>query len=530
MITIPVVTERCAGIDVGKRGLAVARLTGPADKEGLIETRWFGTTVPELESLKNWLLAAAVTTVAMESTASYWIPVKNVLESSLHILLVCPKKHHPKKGEKTDFRDAVFLAHQHRHGMLTGSYLPEKGVAELRDLTRRRKKLQGNLGAEKNRIQKTLEVANVKIGNVIGDVFGVSGQEMVDLLLSGRKAEPGEIAELAKAKLRTKIPQLTEALEGHHMNDHHRWLIRQSVDHIVLLDGQMEAIEEKIMDQLSPYRREFDLISTIPGLKDLNAAAVLAEIGPDMTVFPTGDHLCSWGGICSGNNRSAGKSRSSTTKKANKFLRAALVQAAWGAVRTEGSIFQRKFSRWTRKMGSKKAVVAVAHSLLKVIHAVLRTGQPYQERDQSLQNELERQKLVRHHARRLRDLGAEPEVIQEVVERLLYPAAIPEQEPSPAELAADAGVVPYPDEAPAPETLPLQTAAPVEVHHEPVPAKARGKVCRGKLGFRARQTKNQYSNVKEQPGQPTPAGSPEERHAQSPVRRKRTKRNAKTST
>jgi transposase len=527
MITIPVVTERCAGIDVGKRGLAVARLTGPVDKEGLIETRWFGTTVPELESLKEWLLAAGVTTVAMESTASYWIPVKNVLESSLHILLVCPKKHHPKKGEKTDFRDAVFLAHQHRHGMLTGSYLPEKGVAELRDLTRRRKKLQGNLGAEKNRVQKTLEVANVKIGNVIGDVFGVSGQEMVDMLLSGRKVEPCEIAELAKARLRTKIPQLTETLEGHHMNDHHRWLIRQSVDHIVLLDGQMEALEERIMEQLRPYRREFDLMCTIPGVKDLNAAAVLAEIGPDMTVFPTGDQLCSWGGICSGNNRSAGKNRSGKTKKANKFLRSALVQAAWGAVRKDGSIFKRKFNRWTKKMGAKKAIVAVSHSLLKVIWAVLRSGQPYQERDQSLMNELERQKLVRHHARRLRDLGAEAEVIDEVVERLLYPVATPATEPNLAELAADAGLVSTSIEPGVPA---LPTEQPVSLQQPeaaPLPLKGRGKVCRGKLGFRARQTKNEYSDVKEQPGNGPLTGLPGNN---AKLRRTRKKANAKTAT
>lgn len=240
-------------------------VTGPADKEGVVETHWFGATVPELESLKNWRQAAEVTTVAMESTASYWIPVKNVLETAFHILLVCPKKHHPKKGEKTDFLDAVFLARQHRHGMLTGSYLPEKGVVELRDLTRRHKKLPGNLGAGKNRIQKTLEVANVKIGNVIGDVFGVSGQQMLDLLLSGRPAEPGEIAELAKTRLRTKIPQLTEALEGHHLNDHHRWLIRQSVEHIILLDRQMEAIEETGYDGVSHGGPSVQLGRNLPG-------------------------------------------------------------------------------------------------------------------------------------------------------------------------------------------------------------------------------------------------------------------------
>ena len=173
MITIPAVKECCAGIDVGKRGIAVAVMTGPADKEAAIQTRWLGTTVPELEALREWLLQEKVTSVAMESTGSYWIPIKNVLEKGLEVVLVCSKKHHPKKGEKTDFRDAIQLAHLHRHGLLTGSYLPERGVVELRDLTRRRKKLMGNLASEKNRIQKVLEVANVKIGNVMSDVFGV---------------------------------------------------------------------------------------------------------------------------------------------------------------------------------------------------------------------------------------------------------------------------------------------------------------------------------------------------------------------
>ena len=178
MIQVPAVRERCAGIDVGKKTLAVATIVGPADQDGVVTKREFGTTVSELISLKNWLTREACLSVAMESTGSYWIPVKNVLEESMEITLVCARKHKPKKGEKTDFQDAINLAHLHRHGMLKGSYLPERRIVELRDLTRRRKKLLSNLNAEKNRIQKVLEVANVKMGSVVSDVFGVSGQEM----------------------------------------------------------------------------------------------------------------------------------------------------------------------------------------------------------------------------------------------------------------------------------------------------------------------------------------------------------------
>jgi transposase len=488
MITIPAVLECCAGIDVGKRGLAVAVMTGPADKEAKIQTRWLGTTVPELEALREWLVQEGVTSVAMESTASYWIPVKNILEKSLKVMLVCSKKHHPKKGAKTDFRDAIQLAHLHRHGMLTGSYMPERGVVELRDLTRRRKKLQGNLCAEKNRIQKVLEVANVKIGNVISDVFGVSGQEMLEALVSGREIEAEEIAEMAKNRQRTKIPQLTETLKGHLMNDHHRWLIQQSIDHVVLLDRQLEELEDRIMVKIEPYRKQFDLICTVPGIKDQNGAAILAEIGPDMSVFPTGDDLCSWAGRCSGNNRSAGKNKSGRTKKANKFLACALGQAATGAARKKDCIMRRKFQRWVKRMTPKKANVAVAHSLLKVIWCMLKNGEPYREPDPGVMHEMERQKLVHHHARRLRALGAEPEAIEVIVEQLLHP------DPTPEETKSNVAIE---EAGPAAET---QDAAPSTRSQTICPPKGRGETCRGKLGFRARQTRNLYSNIKEQPG------------------------------
>jgi len=246
--------------------------------------------------------------------------MKNVLEGAMDLTLVCSRKHRPKKGDKTDFKDGINLAQQHRHGLLTGSYLPERGVVELRDLTRRRKKLQGNLASEKNRIQKTLEVANVKIGNVISDVFGISGQEMLRALLSARPLEPGEIADLAKTRLRLKIPQLTEALQDHHMNDHHRWPMQQSVDHIVVLDRQMEALEERIADQLAPYRTQFELLLTIPGMKDLVAATILAEVGPYevgpyMEQFPSADHLCSWAGVLSGKQPLGGKEQKQSHKE-----------------------------------------------------------------------------------------------------------------------------------------------------------------------------------------------------------------------
>lgn len=495
MITIPAVLENCAGIDVGKRGLAVAVMKGPADKEASIQTRWLGTTVPELESLREWLVREGVTSVAMESTASYWIPVKNIIEKSMKVVLVCAKKHRPKKGQKTDFRDAMNLAHLHRHGMLTGSYLPERGVVELRDLTRRRKKLLSNLGGEKNRIQKVLEMANVKIGNVISDVFGISGQEMLDVLLSEREMEVEQIAEMAKSRLRTKIPQLIDTLTGHQMNEHHRWLIQQSIDHIVLLDRQLEELEDRILVKIAPYRKQFDLICTVPGVKDMNGASILAEIGPDMSVFPTADHLSSWAGRCPGNNRSAGKTKSGRVKKANKFLSSALSQAATGAVRKKDCIMRRKFQRWVKRMDRKKANVAIGHSLLRVIWCILTTGEPYREPDVGVIHELEREKLVRHHARRLRALGAEPEAIELIVEQLLS------SEPSPSDVVVEE--ITSDEDAVGDNGLPAQ-AQPAEVSNRKARTCKlieREQVCRGKLGIRARHARNRYSIVNDQPEQ-----------------------------
>jgi transposase len=481
VIEIPAVIERCAGIDVGKRELAVALVVGPADKDGEVTARLFGTTVPELEKLRQWLIQEGCTSVAMESTGSYWIPVKNILEGSVDIVLVCARKHKPQRGDKTDFRDAKNLAHLHRHGLLKGSFLPERNIVELRDLTRRRKKLLSNLAAEKNRIQKVLEVANVKLGNIVSDVFGVSGQAMVDVLLSGQELKAEQVAQLAKRRLRQRIPELTESLERHQMNDHHRWLIAQSVEHAVLLDRQMEEIEARIRQKLEPYRRQYELLQTIPGIKEMAGASILAEIGPDMRHFETAKHLCSWSGICPGNNRSAGKSKHSHIKKGNKFLLAALAEAGWGAARKRDSIFQRKFHRWVKKLGKKKANVAIARSLLTVVYAILKEGRPYQTPDPKQMHEMERAKLIRHHSKRLRELGADEELIRQMVAKL---TAQP----------TDCSFAEQKQAAPAAPPSPIRRMSPANV-------------CRGALGFRARQTQPQEYSVFKQRA----AGAPSQR-------------------
>ena len=308
--------ERCAGIDVGKTFLAVCVMTGPLDGEARTQKRRFGTIVSELESLRDWLKQEGVTHVVMESTASYWKPVFNVLEADLQVYLANPQEVKNRKGHKTDDKDGWWLAHLLRHAMIHPSFIPPRAIRELRDLTRRRKRLLSNGTAEKNRIQKVLEDANVKLGNVLADVFGVSGQLMLEALLKG-EAKPAEIAQFAKGRAQRKIPEILQALEGHQMSDHHRQMIRYSVEHLEFLEEQIGKLDLAIASKIKTagLQQQWELLQTLPGVQDRSAATILAETGGDMEQFPSAKHLSSWAGVCPGNNRSAGKNKSSRTTR-----------------------------------------------------------------------------------------------------------------------------------------------------------------------------------------------------------------------
>jgi transposase len=334
---IPAVIEKCAGIDVGKKLIWVTVMVGPAEQEPEVETHVYGTTTSSLLQVKQWLGEKGVTSVAMESTGSYWIPIHNILCESVQVVLGCSHQIKPLKGNKTDRKDSEWLAHLHRHGLIRGSFIPPKQQWRLRDFTRRRKKLLGNLNSEKNRVQKTLEVANVKIGNVVSNVFGISGQGILQALLKNQRLEEEEIAQLAKAKLKSKVGELVEALQDHSLDEHHRWMIQQSVDHRVFLAQQVQQLEAKIREAIQPWHKEYELLQTIPGVKEETAAVVLAEAGPDMSVFPTPPQLTSWAGACPANNQTGGKAKRAGRRKGNRFLMSAMTQAAWGASRTKGS-------------------------------------------------------------------------------------------------------------------------------------------------------------------------------------------------
>src|SRR3989441_5980075 len=327
---LDVKVEKCAGIDVGKRFLAVCVLIGLAEQKPASEVRRFGTSVPELNRLKAWLLERGCREAVMESTGSYWKPVFNILEGSLKIILANPEQVKALRGKKTDPKDSRWLASLLRHGLGQGSFIPPRDIRELRDLTRRRRMLVGDGTAEKNRVQKVLEDANVKLGNVLSDVFGTSGQAMLEALLENKQS-PAEIAELGHWSLAPKIPQIIEALEGHRMTDHHRFMIRQCLRHMRTIEEMIEELDKEIAVRLKSYQRQIQLACTVPGIKPTAAASILAETGMDMSPegpFSDCHHLASWATICPGNNESAGKRKSGRTRQGNRWLRATLTQTA----------------------------------------------------------------------------------------------------------------------------------------------------------------------------------------------------------
>lgn len=410
---IPAVIERCAGIDVGKKFVVVCVMRGPANEDAQAETRKFGSTRRELEALRKWLQSEGCTHVVMESTGVYWKPILNVLEDdpqySLKILLANPQQVKAVTGHKTDPHDARWLAHLLRHGMIRPSFIPPRAIRELRDFTRRRKQMIGIAAEERNRVQKVLEDANVKIGDVLSDVFGLSGQLMLEALVDGLagNAQPSafDIAQLAQGHARKKLDALTAALEGHQMRASHRTLIRHAMQHMAFLAEEIEALDQDIatLIQEADLTGAYELLQTIPGIRAQAAATILAESGPDMQQFPTAANFSSWSGLAPGNNESAGKRKRAPAMKGNPHIKTAVVEAAWSASRTKRSEFEERYQRHKQRIGHKRALVAAAHMLAIRIYEVLASGAPYQSPGGNLTPRAVK-RLVRHHTRRLKCL------------------------------------------------------------------------------------------------------------------------------
>jgi transposase len=405
------IIENCAGIDIGKRFLLCCVLTGGAAEEPRSETLRFEATVTALQRLREWLTNKKVTHVVMESTGSYWIPVFNILEDHFVIVLANPEEVKNRKGHKTDRQDAEHLADLLRHNHVRSSYIPPKPVRDLRDLTRRRLQLTEDATRERNRVQKLLEHVNVKIGNVLSDVFGVSGHNMLLALLSGQ-ATPEEIAQLARGQAKRKIPQLIEALEGHRMSEHERLLIRSCLRHLACLEEEVEELDGEILRrmQMPPFETAYRLMQTLPGVGQLAAASILAETGTDLSPFPTAHQMASWAGLCPGNRESAGIQKGGQTTHGNSYLRTALVQCAWAATRKQGSVFQSRFQQLSPRRGQKRAIVAVAHQMLTIAYCMLKQGVPFRDAE-SVPRQRRRKRRAHHHLCCLRRLGLSVRVV-----------------------------------------------------------------------------------------------------------------------
>jgi len=400
-----VVYQRCCGIDVHKETAVACVLTTQTDGTVQREVRTFSTMTGALEVLSQWLREHAVEQVAMESTGVFWQPVFNILEEGGHaVLLVNPQHMRAVPGRKTDVADSVWLADLLRHGLLRASFIPPAPIRHLRALTRYRATLVQERAQEINRLQKVLESANIKLAAVATNILGVSGQLMLHALAEGTEQDPAVLAELAKGKLRKKLTLLRQALEGR-VTPHHRLLIARFLDHIAGLSEAVEQIEGEIAQSVLPFAQEMALLQTIVGIKQTAAAAILAEIGADMSRFPDAKHLASWAGVCPGNRTSAGKSKGSATTNGDVWLRGILGEVAWAAIRTTGTSFQAQYQRLVRRLGKLKALVAVMHSLLTVIYCVLRNRVAYHELGPDYLGPQEAERRTRQHIRRLEELG-----------------------------------------------------------------------------------------------------------------------------
>jgi transposase len=394
---------RCAGIDVHKNNVVVC--VRCCDRPGKVfeEVRTFSTMTADLRALSDWLAEHVVTHVAMESTGVYWEPVFNILEGRVAVILVNAEHIKQVPGRKTDVKDCQWIAQLLQHGLLKASFVPPLPIRELRDLTRQRTQLIQERTAAVNRIQKVLEDANVKLAGVATDVLGVSGRDMLEALIAG-ETDPAKLADLARKRLREKIPALRLALQGR-VTGHHRFLLRMHLDHVTHLEELIGRLGARIAEALAPFAEAEERLQTIPGVSQRVAETVLAEIGPRMEQFPSADHLASWAGMCPGNNESAGKRRSGRVTKGNRWLKRILVQAAWAASHTKGTYLAAQYRRLAKRRGCKRALVAVGHTLLVIIYHVLKRGTTYAEWGADFLERREPARLTRQLVKRLEALG-----------------------------------------------------------------------------------------------------------------------------
>lgn len=394
-----VVHDRCCGLDVHKKTV-VACVIVPEGRE----IRTFGTMTDDLEALAGWLEEREVTHVAMESTGIYWRPIYNVLETFGFEQLVVNAQHMKAvPGRKTDVKDADWIAQLLRHGLLRGSYVPSREERELRELVRYRKSLIRERAAEVNRVQKVLEGANIKLASVASDVLGKSGRAMIEALSAGA-TDPKALAALARGRLQDKQKELERALRGV-VGAHQRMVLAAQLRHISYLDEEIGRLSAEIDERQRPFAEVMERLQTIPGVGQRTAEVILAEVGTDMSRFPTAGHLASWAGVCPGQNESAGKSKSGRTRKGCVSLRESLTEAARAAARTRRTYLAAQYRRIAARRGAKRAAVAVAHTILVIVHHLLSNGGVYTDLGANYFDERDKTAAIKHAVARIARLG-----------------------------------------------------------------------------------------------------------------------------
>jgi transposase len=398
--------SRCAGFDVHKDSVMVCLLIDRA--EPII--REFATTTQALLHLRDWLTEQGIKHIAMESTGVYWKPIWNILEDGFDLMLVNAQHIKQVPGRKTDVSDCQWIADLLRHGLIRASFVPPSPQRDLRELTRQRSQLIAERARVANRIQKTLEDANLKLGSFVTDILGKSSRDMLAVLIENPDADPVKLAQLARSAMRRKIPQIAEALRGK-LRDHHRFMLKQMLDQADYLGKQIQAFEQRI-DQLmsegdGPFAKAVRKLDPMPGINRRAAQSILAEIGHDMSRFATPAQLASWAGVCPGNNESAGKRRSGRSRFGNRWLKQMLVQCAWAASRTKRSYFHGMYQRLKARRGHKRAVIAIAHAMLTTMWHLLSRNTEYADLGTMQQHPHPQnpQRLTRHLVQRLEQLG-----------------------------------------------------------------------------------------------------------------------------
>lgn len=397
-----VIHPRCAGLDVHQKTIvACARtMTGDASTH---EVKTFGATTRDLLALTDWLSARGCTHVAMESTGVYWKPVWHVLDGSFELVLGNAMHIRNVPGRKSDVNDATWIADLLAHGLIRGSFVPPGPIHELRDLTRTRKQLVRETGSHTLRLQKILEDANLKLTGLISDVLGVSGRAIIEAVIAG-ETDPERLASLTTGRLKASRQEIIDALHGR-VTEHHRFMLKLHLSQIDALETAVRGLEARVGSALEPFREAVDRLTTMPGISETAARVIVAEIGFDMSRFPTSGNIVSWAGLCPRMHESAGKRLSNRTRPGTPWLKTTLVQAAWAATRAKNSYLRAQFLRLKARRGAKKAIMAVAASMLTAAYHMLKNGVDYKDMGADHFDRRDKTKLADRLVRRLNDLG-----------------------------------------------------------------------------------------------------------------------------